>query len=112
MGRNSVDATNALRMRNASAEGRRFRLRLTVDFFLLAVPVVFLAEVAFLEEAAGFDWLLDLCVVDVEEALGVSDESDDCERTGTMGNKATKTPAKTRGAGTKNDEKQNFMVSL
>jgi hypothetical protein len=52
MGRNSVDATNAFLIRSAAAEGRRFRL--TLDFFPLAVVVVFLAEEVF-DEAVGFD---------------------------------------------------------
>jgi hypothetical protein len=54
MGRNSVDATKAFLIRSASAEGRRFRLRLTLDFFPLVVAVVFLAEEVF-DEAVGFD---------------------------------------------------------
>jgi hypothetical protein len=48
----------------------------------------------------------------VEAVFGFSEESGDCERTGTAGSKATKTPTKTRGAGTKNDKKRDFMVSL
>ena len=80
-------------------------------FFPLCVAVVPFAEVVF-EVADAFDWLLDLWLLVEEVVLGVSGESDDCERTGTTGSKATKTPAKTRGAGIKNNGKRDFMVSL
>jgi hypothetical protein len=112
IGRNSVDATNAFLIRSAAAEGPLFRLRLAVVLFPLVVAVAFLADEVFEVAAVALALLLDLCVVELEAVFGVSEESDDCERTGTTGSKATKTPTKTRGAGTKNDEKRDFMVSL
>jgi hypothetical protein len=61
MGRNSVDATNAFLIRSARADGRLFRLLLTVfvPFFRCVVIVAFFVAVVFFDVTAGFAfWLV------------------------------------------------------
>jgi hypothetical protein len=77
IGRNSVDATNALLIRTARGDGRRFRLRLTV-FFLPYAGAVFFAVEVFFDDGAVFWPFWEA----VEAGFVLSANSEDCAATG------------------------------
>jgi hypothetical protein len=109
MGRSSVDATKARRIRIARAEGRRLRRVLVVRLDRdLLLPVFLAAD--FFELA---DEVLLLWVVRLADLLESSEEFEDCPATSDASNKAPSMPAARRGStGTIDNDQKDLMISL